>query len=343
VATKDQRVKIKDQRPELEYAHSLIFNPLIFDAHSISRSVSPPLTPSPLRILGLHRRVCNLISDRGDVIALVHPSVGNGPFHIVLARPVSFAGLKVGERGRWRGDSLLFERFAVDLAGAQAWDPALPRAPVSARAWGQLRERLPGGDMNRKGFGWLGSPGDESPGYRTAPDESGYDLALAERTQQGAEHLLAGLHAGRESDIARGTERLAGLGPGLTPAGDDFLLGFMARIWLEPALLPAGWTAPDLCQRIARIAAPRTTRLSRTWLTHAARGHFAESWHDLATALSSNDQSAIHHAAARILRTGATSGRDAMAGFLFTEGEVRAYLIPYAMSSVSPSKWVGVW
>ena len=128
--------------------------------------------------------------------------------------------------------------------------------------------------------------------------------------------MLAGLRAGRESDIARGTELLAGLGPGLTPAGDDFLLGFMARIWLEPALLPAAWTAPDLCQHIAQTAAPRTTRLSRAWLIHAARGHFAEPWHDLVTALAANDKSAILHAGARILRIGATSGRDAMTGFL---------------------------
>ena len=169
-----------------------------------------------------------------------------------------------------------------------------------------------------------GTPGDQSPGYRrpvvaAATDESGYGFAVAERARQGAECLLVGLHDGRISDIVQGTELLAGLGVGLTPAGDDFLLGFMARLWLEPALLPTVWTALDLCQTIARTAGPRTTRLSHTWLDHAARGQFAESWHDLAAALITNSLANIQHATNRILNTGATSGRDAMAGFLLLD------------------------
>ncbi len=116
----------------------------------------------------------------------------------------------------------------------------------------------------------------------------------------------------------RGTELLAGLGVGLTPAGDDFLLGFMARIWLEPALFPPSWTARPL-STIVRTVGPRTTRPGRAWLDYAARGQFAESWHDLAAALTANDPANIQHATNRILSTGATSGRDAMAGFLLLD------------------------
>ncbi len=171
-----------------------------------------------------------------------------------------------------------------------------------------------------------GTSGDESPGYKrpavaTAPDESGYDSAVTARIQQATNYLLAGLRTGQENEIVRGTELLAGLGVGLTPAGDDFLLGFMARIWLDPVLLPPDWSASDLCQRIARTAGPRTTRLSRTWLEYAARGQFAEPWHDLVSALAADDTNAIHTTANRILNTGATSGRDAMAGFLIISDE----------------------
>jgi hypothetical protein len=265
-----------------------------------------------------------LINEQGDVIALVHPSIGNGPFHIVLARPVPFDALTVGESAQWRGNSIQVGQFTVDLSQAKVWDPALPVASIPKSAWSHLRERLTQGTINSGMFISRGTPGDQSPGYKrpavaTALDESGYDLALAERAQQGAEHLLAGLHNDWISDIERGTELLAGLGVGLTPAGDDFLLGFIARIWLEPTLFPPDWTAPDLCQTIARTAGPRTTRLSRAWLDYAARGQFAESWHDLAAALTANDPATIQHATNRILSTGATSGRDAMAGFLLLD------------------------
>jgi len=218
---------------------------------------------------------------------------------------MAFETLKVGGRGQWRGDNLVFERFSVDLEAARRWDPSLPHAqvPVTLDAWNCLREYVREADLT--GFG-----------QPQVADLSGLNAAMAERAQQAAEHLLAGLRAGRENDIIRATEQLAGLGPGLTPAGDDFLLGFMARIWLEPALLPPTWTAPELCQVIAQTVGPRTTLLSRTWLDYAASGQFAESWHDLVAALTANDQNAIRHAANRILNIGATSGQDAMVGFL---------------------------
>ena len=240
------------------------------------------------------------------MIALVHPSVGNGPFHVVLARPVSFAALEVGEPVQWRGNSIQVGHLTIDLSQAEVWDPMFPRVSIPAIAWSHLRESLTHGAINDGIFVSRGTPG----------DESGYESAVTARAQQAEEYLLAGLHAGRESDIERGTELLAGLGVGLTPAGDDFLLGFMTRIWLEPALLPPDWTVPDLCQRIAQTAGSRTTRLSRTWLDYAARGQFAEPWHNLALALAMPDQNDIQHAADRILSTGATSGRDAMAGLL---------------------------
>ena len=290
---------IKGQRSEFENAQSLIFNPLIFSASSISKTLVHS-SPLPLRILSLHRRVCNLTNAQGDMIALVHPSIGNGPLHIVLAQPVSFATLEAGEPTQWWGNSLQFERFTIDLAQATAWDPALPQAgtSISPEAWNCLREHVRQMDLP------------------DAPDQTDLDAAVTERTQQAADHLLAGLHNARTSDIVRGTELLAGLGVGLTPAGDDFLLGFMARIWLEPTLLPPDWTASDLCQRIAQTAGPRTTCLSRTWLDYAARGQFAEPWHDLVAALALFDQSSIYHATNRILNTGATSGRDALTGCL---------------------------
>ena len=57
---------------------------------------------------------------------------------------------------------------------------------------------------------------------------------------------------------------LAGLGDGLTPAGDDWLVGMMLWAWLAHA-------APRrFCQVLSDAAVPRTTTLSAAFLQAAA-------------------------------------------------------------------------
>jgi hypothetical protein len=84
-------------------------------------------------------------------------------------------------------------------------------------------------------------------------------------------------------------ESLAGRGPGLTPLGDDLLVGYLAAAAL------AGHGLPDLAER----AAGRTTALSGTLLLLAAQGCLPEAAHRL---LEDGDPEPLQH-------FGATSGR----------------------------------
>lgn len=67
---------------------------------------------------------------------------------------------------------------------------------------------------------------------------------------------------------------LAGLGPGLTPAGDDVLAGYVAGLVLLHG-------QRKLATRIADEAAVRTNSLSATLLRHAALGEVPEPVHTL--------------------------------------------------------------
>ena len=69
-----------------------------------------------------------------------------------------------------------------------------------------------------------------------------------------------------------GVPTLAGVGPGLTPFGDDVLTGYVAG----QALL-----GEQDASAIAELAARRTTALSATLLRHAATGELAEPAHAL--------------------------------------------------------------
>ncbi len=113
-------------------------------------------------------------------------------------------------------------------------------------------------------------------------------------------------------------DALIGLGPGLTPAGDDFVGGSMIalRACGEAALAErvAAWALPQ--------AATNTNRISRAHLACAAQGEGHEALHAL---LGSAEGSRRFQASlAWLARIGHTSGLDAAAGALLARAARRA-------------------
>src|SRR5260370_35512590 len=77
--------------------------------------------------------------------------------------------------------------------------------------------------------------------------------------------------------VEAATRGLAGLGPGLTPSGDDALGGFAAVMALLSSQLSAdAEPRKQVATVIASGAQSRTTSLSAILLEHAARGEWRE-------------------------------------------------------------------
>ncbi|HYH50761.1 MAG TPA: DUF2877 domain-containing protein, partial [Acidimicrobiia bacterium] len=106
------------------------------------------------------------------------------------------------------------------------------------------------------------------------------------------------------STVARA---LGGLGPGLTPAGDDALSGvfFAFRAMAGPSVEPA----------LAAVAGSvRSGELSAAVLAAAASGSHIEPVHDLVMAAAANEKTVAVKAAMDLDRYGSTSGRDVAYG-----------------------------
>ena len=97
-------------------------------------------------------------------------------------------------------------------------------------------------------------------------------------------------------DLDGAVDALAGLGPGLTPAGDDALAG---------VLLVLG--AHDRAAAVAAADRARTNDIARAFLNWAARGQSIEPVHRL---LSADDAGAASAALGDLLRFGHSSGAD---------------------------------
>ncbi len=122
--------------------------------------------------------------------------------------------------------------------------------------------------------------------------------------------LKAAWMAGGEA-LEKAAASLAGWGMGLTPSGDDFMAGMMLALWVDRAALT------PRAAFLYRVAAPRTTLLSRAFLRAARDGLADAHWHHLLRALAEGGEAEIRHAASETLAFGATSGVDMAAGFLF--------------------------
>jgi hypothetical protein len=105
-----------------------------------------------------------------------------------------------------------------------------------------------------------------------------------------------------------------GRGPGLTPSGDDVIVGSIATL-VSTAAFATGRLA-SLRGSLGRAAAERTTDVSAEYLHYACRGMVAGPLHQLLTALHRGDSPATIEAVNRLRNFGHTSGIDSALGVI---------------------------
>jgi hypothetical protein len=282
----------------------------VLPALSIARPLQDLLAARPFeaRVLAVFEHACLLAAPGGDVVSLVLPAIGDGPLNVVVAGARgAFDGLAVGMSVWLAGERLRLGEVEVSLAGAATWEPRPEWERLRAGgavASDRLEQlyRLALVQAPHDSLMMLLAPGaDLAPGLRPQAEVATARLAAAE---------LAAARPGDEARARAAAARLAGLGGGLTPAGDDFLCGAMLRAWLD------GPQYGVFCRAVLAGAAGRTTRLSAALLRAAAVGECSAAWHRLLAGLAAG--APLGPAVNAVLAHGHTSGADALAGFLMS-------------------------
>ncbi|TBM28617.1 DUF2877 domain-containing protein [Hafnia paralvei] len=122
-----------------------------------------------------------------------------------------------------------------------------------------------------------------------------------------------------ETQLSRWAQGLApdwrsiiGLGPGLTPSGDDMLVGMMAVLHATSYTAQLPSLLPDEKQLTAL-----TTSVSASYLYYARRGYFSTTLHTLLRRLACGSQG-IERSLESMLHHGHTSGADTLLGMDLT-------------------------
>jgi hypothetical protein len=258
------------------------------------------------RLLNIFNQVINLVNEHDQVLSITTPAIGNGPFTLLVGgrgfqEVVSARSSVVLER-----ETIRIGDLKVDCSQLEIWDPRPNWIPLTQSQHHTLRqnirERLSAADVDSNFPGLLAS----------AESAVNDGISFADAASQAVEQIRIGFQEGKRASILMGSAALAGLGIGLTPAGDDFLVGMMHGLWIRAADL-----AQKLCLEIARTASPRTSTLSAAWLEAASDGEATQAWHTFIRTIYDDSAESMEAALDQILRTGQTSGADALTGFLF--------------------------
>jgi hypothetical protein len=132
--------------------------------------------------------------------------------------------------------------------------------------------------------------------------------------------LSAATRACDQAACAAPLAGLVGLGPGLTPAGDDFIIGWLAGLALR-AQGPQRTQFLEAARADVAALGARTCRVSRQHLEDACALAFSERLSDLCQGLARGlPAPELERRLEAQLAVGASSGADAAAGLLLALG-----------------------
>jgi hypothetical protein len=282
---------------------------------AISIGYAVPHTDFDAAVHSVFHSAVNLCFTRENkLLTVVAYSEADLPQGIRVDTPnnFSFEIFNAGEQVICRDNIMSIGSLSIELCEARRWKCDLPslRADMTSPkvttawlyAWQILNERqmLIGAEI-------------------IAQDLFGSDETIRAGVPRKASASLRSLfESTQRCDLTTSPVRaLIGLGSGLTPSGDDLLIGYLTGLWC---------TVQNSAERMQFISnlgkeviqlSHQTNDISRTYLYHAAQGQVSSRLADLAEAICRGDSSdLICTKVESAMRVGHTSGMDAVTGLL---------------------------
>ncbi len=250
----------------------------------------------------------------GALACLGNPSIGLGPLNGILDVPPGMnwlaSELRAGDR--WRratGSIFLGKRVHILCAESQPWRPDPVPGPLEPAAMSRSLERLARVCAPRLPLEGLG----RLLAAETAAPAENPVLAAARAPVAGCRRWLAQVFGPRGRDYRPGPDwrrGLFGLGPGLTPSGDDFLGGIMIALHA----LGRPDAARVLADSVSRCPGAAENPISAAHLAVASEGQGHAAVHRIMNRVLRGDSGAFGDGLDAIDGIGHCSGWDALAG-----------------------------
>src|SRR6266702_548274 len=279
---------------------------------------SPHPDPLPVgeggKVIAVFARSFYLASAAGELVCIGPAGLGSGPLNMLCDLPRDLdwqaRGLRPGQLARYRDKVLHIDGIgAFALAGAVVWRPTPPPAVWNAAILDAGLAALATASRN------LASTDGFAPlvamlalNNPTSARDTGEPLHRL--AAPGIVAVAEWLARGGEGAPDEAAASLLGLGPGLTPSGDDFLGGAMIALHA----LGRGAVAARLAGWVLPLATARTGAISAAHLACAAAGEASAALHDFLAALLTPGAAGLAEAVEALAALGHSSGWDMLAG-----------------------------
>lgn len=249
-------------------------------------------------------RSANFTVGSATLITLTSPALGLSPFGLaaggdlfpVIPLVVRAGGLRFNRGAFWAGGTPVLELAPVPPYSSELHINAA-RPQLSAAAFRRLLGRVTTGAGLAELLNTDRQAGGSSEWVRMASPS------------------MAAFAGGKPGDrLPDAARQLIGLGLGLTPSGDDFLLGFVAARMAQGYRKEVQHLRRALTAHMMRA----TNLISASYLRHGFRGRFSSHLKQVLELLHKPGvtEAAVLPALADLVRVGSTSGQDTLMGVL---------------------------
>ncbi len=266
------------------------------------------------RVHSVFQHVINIEGPDGELFTLASRDIDDAPNTMVLDL-VDFSCTAVAvdqQVAAAAGLIRIGNSFKVHLKTVKAWSSVLP---VYEAASGRLRRNLDALEFHLRHEGCL----DGMLRSTLVGNDDGVDCGIS------FEHAVSKMLANTSGQLRNALLRqdvydacaqarlLIGLGPGLTPSGDDFLVGLFAALNVHQAPL---YGLRAVCVEMVAGAERATNAISYAALSKASTGRVRACMAELIKQLIHGETGAFAAPLARVLAIGSTSGSDIVAGIV---------------------------
>ncbi len=243
----------------------------------------------PLSVHSVFKRVVNVNTSLG-LISIVNKGIGKSASYIIIDQDVNFEreDIKPMDIVGIRENTLIFNSFIVDMERAVVWKDII-------KPWHKYQKSIISTDNIRI----FKASMDRYASKNSFWGRFQYDRYIGERIEK--------LKGEKPSEGVKG---MIGLGPGLTPSGDDVLLGFISIVN----------TCDDFISERENLKneilynLKYTSDISAYFLKMALKNHYHEYVQNVICSLVNGTPEEAALSVRRLLTIGATSGADIALG-----------------------------
>lgn len=265
---------------------------------------------APLAVTAVFEKSFYCRDDRDRWLCFLRDDLESGPLHVLCANWPADLNRRIleGQTLAPDGDGVMAApALAIDCTMFREWRPPVfppPNPSALRRALPRLRDAMR-----------MAAPKDTVAdlALNGRPPDDGWRRAAAEKAIQALDTLSRWLASAQEPLLRDAVRALVGLGPGLTPTGDDILAGTLLTLHALGRKTEAGKMAVALKPH----ASEGTNPISLAHLRTAASGLGAAPFHDMLNELLLGGES-LDQCLRRIDAIGHSSGWDILTGILTT-------------------------